>query len=98
MHKDRSAEPGISRTHRRAQVRTRVPLPRALSLLRESTASRIIQRRRRVHDRLAIVICADAVGASHRIYNNASEAITHAEADAVDTVIGYIPNLSLIHI
>ena len=28
MHKDRSAEPGISRTRRRAQLRTRVPLPR----------------------------------------------------------------------
>ena len=37
MHKDRSAEPGISRTHRQAQVRTRVALPRGPSLLTEST-------------------------------------------------------------
>ena len=37
MHKGRSAEPGISRTHRQAQVRTRVALPRGPSLLTEST-------------------------------------------------------------
>jgi len=56
MHKDRSAEPGISRTHRQAQVRTRVALPRAPSLLTESTTSGIVPLRKRVHERPAIAI------------------------------------------
>ena len=94
MHKDRSAEPGISRTHRQAQVRTRVPLPRAPSLLTDSTTSGIVPQRRRAHDRPAIAICADAVGPPQRIYNNASEATRDAEADACATVIGEVSKLT----
>ena len=45
------------------------------------------------HDRVAIAVFADAVGAPHRIYHDAFGAIPDAEADARDTVIGYITNL-----
>ena len=36
---------------------------------------------------------ADVVGAAHRIYHDAFEAITDPEADVGDTIIGYIAKL-----